>query len=231
MVEAFQVASPGILTTFQDLGRTGYRRYGIPQSGAMDTLSLRAANLLVGNSESKVGLEITLQGLRMIAMTELFIAVTGADLSFTINGIYCPPWQSFLLKEGDEIHFRTRRSGFRAYLAVRGGFRAPTFLESGSVFQRGSMGVPLKKGQVLESATVGTGYFARKRIPARYLPKTSGRMEIGVVLGPQMEAFTVESVKIFVFVYRLNGRMKSGICRKVVDKCRDFGYRRLDECA
>ncbi|MCI0623163.1 MAG: hypothetical protein L0387_16165, partial [Acidobacteria bacterium] len=34
-----------------------------------------------------------------------------------------------------------------------------------------------------------------------------------------------------VFVYRLSRRMKSGICREVVDKFRDFGYRRLDECA
>ncbi len=34
-----------------------------------------------------------------------------------------------------------------------------------------------------------------------------------------------------VFVYRLNRRMNSGFCREVVDKFRDFGYRRVDECA
>jgi antagonist of KipI len=44
-----EVLEPGMLTTVQDLGRFGYQRYGVPVSGAMDGLALRAANLLVGN--------------------------------------------------------------------------------------------------------------------------------------------------------------------------------------
>ena len=42
------VISAGISTTIQDLGRPGYYHLGIPIGGAMDRLSLRAANLLVG---------------------------------------------------------------------------------------------------------------------------------------------------------------------------------------
>ena len=112
----------------------------------MDAIALRAANLLVGNKERAVGLETTLMGLKMVALSSLLIAVTGADLNFTINSEYCPPWRNYRLKPGDIIHFGRRRSGLRAYLAVKGGFEAPAFMESASVFQRGFMGTPLGRG-------------------------------------------------------------------------------------
>ena len=51
------VLKPGLSTTVQDLGRPGYYHIGIPTSGAMDTLSLTAANLLVGNAAGAAALE------------------------------------------------------------------------------------------------------------------------------------------------------------------------------
>ena len=57
-----QVRHPGILTTVQDRGRYGYQRYGVPVSGAMDQLALRAANLLVGNDQGAACLEMTVIG-------------------------------------------------------------------------------------------------------------------------------------------------------------------------
>ncbi|MBV8441317.1 MAG: allophanate hydrolase, partial [Hyphomicrobiales bacterium] len=50
------------MTTVQDLGRIGYQRFGIPVGGALDVLSLRAANLLVGNPPDVGGLEIIASG-------------------------------------------------------------------------------------------------------------------------------------------------------------------------
>ena len=61
-MESFEIIHPGLFTTVQDLGRIGYLKYGIPQSGAVDNFSLRIGNLLVGNHESAAGLEITLMG-------------------------------------------------------------------------------------------------------------------------------------------------------------------------
>ncbi len=57
---SMKVVKPGLLTTVQDTGRTGYQKYGVLGSGAMDTISLRIANLLAGNQEKEAGLEITL---------------------------------------------------------------------------------------------------------------------------------------------------------------------------
>jgi allophanate hydrolase subunit 2 len=53
---ALRVLAPGLMTTVQDLGRIGYQRLGIPVGGALDALSLRAANLLVGNPPDVGGL-------------------------------------------------------------------------------------------------------------------------------------------------------------------------------
>jgi antagonist of KipI len=49
----------------------------VAPSGALDSFSLRIANLLVGNTEGEACLEITLLGLTLRAITECVIAVTG----------------------------------------------------------------------------------------------------------------------------------------------------------
>ena len=207
MSKAFRVLHPGILTTYQDLGRQGFRQFGIPLSGAMDAIALRAGNLLVGNEERAVGLETTLMGLKMVALSSLFIAVTGADLHFTINSEDCPPWRNYRLEPGDIIHFGRRRSGLRAYLAVKGGFEAPAFMESASVFQRGSMGTPLGRDETLEIKESPQGYPQEIRIPEGYLPKTSGPDSIRVVMGPQEDRFTGEGIHHFLHsVYRIKSQ-------------------------
>jgi antagonist of KipI len=205
-MRGFKVIHPGMYTTYQDLGRRGFRKYGIPLSGAMDRRALRAANLLVGNAESETGLEVTLQGLEVVALRPLFMAVTGADLQFTINAEYYPPWRSFLLKAGDVVHFKRRALGLRAYLTVRGGFQAPTFMGSCSVFERGSMGIPLRKDEILEVDDAPSGSFREIRIPEEFLPKPSDRISIRVIMGPQIEAFIPKGIETFLrMAYRLEG--------------------------
>jgi len=49
---------PGILTTVQDLGRHGYRRFGINPGGAMDPAAVRLINTLLGNNENDAVIEM-----------------------------------------------------------------------------------------------------------------------------------------------------------------------------
>ncbi len=51
-----RILQGGFLSTVQDNGRYGYRKYGVPISGAMDLYALRVANILVGNSEGAAGI-------------------------------------------------------------------------------------------------------------------------------------------------------------------------------
>ena len=217
MIKGFKVLHPGILATYQDLGRRSCRQFGIPYSGAMDTVALRAANLLAGNSESEVGLEVTLMGLRLVAISPLLIAVAGADLNFTINSEYRPPWKSYCINAGDILHFRSRTTGLRAYFTVKGGFQAPTYMGSASVFQRGLMGEPLKKDEILEIKGCNRRFPPGVKIPAELLPRIADQETIRVIMGPQEERFDAQGTHHFLnsyyeikpesdrMAYRLNG--------------------------
>jgi antagonist of KipI len=122
-VETFEVIEPGILTTIQDLGRYGFSQFGVPPSGATDTFSLRVANLLVGNREEEACLEMMLMGLKIKALKEVVIGITGGDLCPTLNEEPLEMWRTHLLVEGDVITFKKVRAGCRAYLAVGGRIR------------------------------------------------------------------------------------------------------------
>ena len=77
---AVKVIKPGLSTTVQDLGRPGYYHIGIPLSGGMDRLALKAANLLVGNKEGAAVLEAVFMGPELQFTEDATVAVTGAEL-------------------------------------------------------------------------------------------------------------------------------------------------------
>ena len=62
MKAALVVVEPGLHTTLQDFGRTGYQNVGVPVSGALDQDSLGLANALVGNAADMAALEIRYVG-------------------------------------------------------------------------------------------------------------------------------------------------------------------------
>ena len=73
------------MTTLQDLGRPGYQRLGVPVSGALDPVSLRAANLLAGNPPGMGALEIFYQGPTLaVEADSVRIAVAGGQAPIDI---------------------------------------------------------------------------------------------------------------------------------------------------
>jgi antagonist of KipI len=202
-VAAFDILSPGLLTTVQDAGRYGLGRYGVPPSGALDTFSLRIANLLVGNPEAEAGLEITIMGLRIRALTDLMIAVTGADLNPQLNDKLLPMWRSRPMKKGDVLHFKAVRTGCRAYLAVRGGIGLDPVLASKSTNLvsgfGGYRGRALKAGDRLYTDLPGTRFKAVQReLNLKSIPRYSKDWVLRMLLGPQDDDFTEESRKLFL---------------------------------
>lgn len=197
-MRAFEVIHPGVYTTLQDSGRVGYMKYGIPASGAADGFSARVANLLAGNPPEATVLETTLFRLELLALEDLVIAVTGGDLSPRVNQEPLPMWQGVEVKNGDRISFGGRKRGFRAFLAVRGGFAGPRFLGSGSVFARGLMGSPLRAGEILETGkgAVQTPFLIS--LPAGFIPDFSRRSPLRVILGPQQDRFSQQGVETFL---------------------------------
>jgi len=196
-VETIEVLTPGPLTSLQDLGRFGYGRYGVPHSGALDTFSLRAANLLVGNKENEACLEITMFGLRIKALRDVAIAVTGGDLLPFYNDKPLSMWVSFILKEGDTLSFRGMKSGFRSYLAIGGGFFLAEVMGSRSTNLSsgfgGFDGRPVKKGDIFTAHSLHPHLETEGRwFPQDLIPRYRREWRLRVIFGPQDDQFTEE---------------------------------------
>src|SRR5262245_22694000 len=86
MTAALRVVAPGLLTTVQDLGRSGHQSLGIPVSGALDPVSLRAANALVGNAPGGGALEVAYVGPTLaVEADEVLLAFVGARATIEIR--------------------------------------------------------------------------------------------------------------------------------------------------
>ncbi|MFS0644368.1 biotin-dependent carboxyltransferase family protein [Siminovitchia sp. 179-K 8D1 HS] len=144
-----KVLRPGLMTTVQDLGRTGYQKYGVITSGAMDSLAHRIANLLVGNNETEAALEITLIGPAIQFEEDALIAITGGDLSPAVDGKQVRSWRPVFVKKGTRLDFKYAVKGCRAYLAVAGGIDVPIVMGSKSTYLRAAVGG--YKGRALQA--------------------------------------------------------------------------------
>ncbi|CAM4399684.1 biotin-dependent carboxyltransferase family protein [Bordetella muralis] len=149
------VLKPGLLSTFQDLGRTGSQHVGVPVCGAMDLRAHRLANLLAGNDADHASLEITLTGPTLRFEAPACFAMTGANLQPTLNGNPVAGYRPLIARAGDVLAFGAAPpdTGVRAYLAVHGGYSLTPVLGSTSTYVRGGFGGhagrALAKGDVI----------------------------------------------------------------------------------
>lgn len=213
-VQVIEVLKPGLFTTVQDLGRSGYQQYGVVVSGAMDRYALQVSNLLVGNARGEAALEVTLTGPELGLLSDTVVAVCGADLSPALDGKPIPLWKSVRVKKGQILRFGQPKNGIYAYVAFAGGIAVPSVMGSKSTYVKGRLGGlegrPLKKGDVLACASCdwkAKNLFDR-RLPPRHIPDYASRQNVRVVLGPDVDHFHEESVDVFLsHPYRVTSQM------------------------
>jgi antagonist of KipI len=159
----------GFLTSVQDLGRSGYRQFGVSLAGALDVFALRVANLLVGNDESAAGLEITFGGLQLQVADERIVAWCGGDFDVQIESRSLPAGHATRLQACEELKFGRPQIGCRSWLAISGGVDVPSVLGSRSTDLRANFGGfggrVLRDGDVLQlGAQPGSPIPATERI-------------------------------------------------------------------
>jgi biotin-dependent carboxylase-like uncharacterized protein len=137
---SFEIIKPGLMSTFQDLGRLNHQSLGIPVAGALDVNAHRLANVLVGNSPAMATLEMTLIAPTLRATAPACIALSGADLGPAINGFAAPMNRPLVLREGDTLSFVRRKHGARVYMAVFGGYLLSNMFGSTSTYLRSAIG-------------------------------------------------------------------------------------------
>jgi antagonist of KipI len=193
-IDSLNILSPGLQTTVQDLGRLGYGRFGVAPSGALDSFAMRTANLLVGNPEDAAGLETLLMGLRIQAMADMTIAITGGDLQPRIEKRPLPMWRSHEFKKGETLSFLAPASGCRAYVAFGGGIQVPGVMRSAatnlpSAFG-GFEGRALQAGDVLKVNTAPISpSSAGRALNPDLVPVYADKWTLRVIWGPQDKDF------------------------------------------
>jgi biotin-dependent carboxylase-like uncharacterized protein len=187
--KVFEILEPGLGATLQDGGRPGWRRFGVPPSGAMDDHAAHWANRLLDNAPDVPVVEFLLQGAKLRALCESWIAVTGADADASV-----PTWRAVRTREDDVLQFPASRSGVWIYLAVESGFEGLRWLGSASVYARGRLGQPAASGGIL-CRTTGACFELPRGVAGRVVDWHERRNyasppPLRVWRGPQWDVFS-----------------------------------------
>jgi biotin-dependent carboxylase-like uncharacterized protein len=200
------ILSGGLATTVQDLGRPGYAQLGVPAGGALDPVSLRAANALAGIPPDVGALEIVHTGPSFaVEAHSVRMSFAGADANIDLS---CGPnssearpietMRSIRLVRGDIVSIGALSGGALLYIAVEGGFAIEPVLGSLSTYIRGGFG-----------GWYGRGLIAGDRLPLRR--ESAGERHehrlagldvcmptrLRVVDGPQIDRFTPSDIAAF----------------------------------
>lgn len=191
------IDEPGLFSTIQDLGRVGHMRIGVPPSGALDPLALRAANVVLGNAADEAALEMCRLGVTLTVQAQsIRFALTGAEGPATLDGAPIAFWRSHTARRGQVIALGRLRGG-AAYLAVRGGFALDPVMGSRSTYTRAAIGGfegrRLAAGDVLP-LRLHEAPAARERTLPHPVPADRAR-PLRVILGPQAEMFTDAAIR------------------------------------
>ena len=186
-----KIISPGIYSSIQDLGRRGYRKFGMPLSGAMDQYALKAANILLGNDIGEAAIEITGSGFSCEFTEDTDICVTGADLGALLQNrdLKIKIGVPIFLKKGDILIFSKIVKGLRSYLQTKGGFKRELIMGSKSMCK----GERLISGEIIEIGK-DTGNEVKGNFNFDYI-KEDGHYEIRVNKGPDSALFPRKYIK------------------------------------
>ena len=210
MRSALRVVQPGLQTTVQDLGRTGHQRLGIPVSGALDMVALRAANIVAGNRQEMAGLEIALLGPTLeVEADSVRVALAGGRAEMEITRVSgeterVRPLQSVHLLRGDRVRVGTIGDSAVAYLAIEGGLELAPFMGSLSTYVRGGFGGfegrALRPGDRLGLSKAAVEVRPELRLEGLALEGLALGVpsEVRVVLGPQADYFTSDATVTFL---------------------------------
>ncbi|XTR51209.1 5-oxoprolinase/urea amidolyase family protein [Pseudarthrobacter sp. So.54] len=207
VASGLRIVSPGLQSLIQDLGRYGHSGLGVSAAGALDRASLRRANRLVGNAPSAAAVETVAGGLSVQAVGDQVLAVTGAPSDLSIETPagedHEPAWRSvpmatpFALLDGEILRLGAPESGFRSYLAVRGGVDTAPVLGSRSTDTMSGIGpAPLAAGQLFAAGgEAESGVVGHPELQPDF--PGAGVTVLDVVPGPRADWFDAAALASF----------------------------------
>jgi len=200
------VRSCGPLVSYQDGGRFGMLRFGVPASGPMDRLAHAAAHVALGRPEGSTAIEISMGGLELACESgEVTCCVAGGEFQVVHSGSVTRSWCARTLRAGDVLSIRPGRWGSWAYLAFSGELRCNQWAGCASTHSMSGLGggrlatgatIVVRNPKVSEEreGDLPVAAFARPRQLVRVVlgPQT-GQFEPGSTAALLQESFAVTS--------------------------------------
>ncbi|WP_136685815.1 5-oxoprolinase subunit C family protein [Falsirhodobacter xinxiangensis] len=192
-----EILRPGMMMTVQDSGRRGMLRFGVSGAGPMDPDAMRMANALVGNPADAATLEFAFFGGAIRFGDDRMVAVCGAVRDLRIGGNPVAPWQSHLVRAGQELTIGAMAETVWGYVAIGGGIGTQPVLGARSTHLRtgigGIEGRTLQAGDALPLG--GAEPVPMRKLGAPWRVRSGA---IHVVPGPQDDRFGAAAVTDFL---------------------------------
>lgn len=154
-----EILRPGAQSSVQDMGRTGFRRFGVGRSGAADSLAFEAGNRLLGNDPNAAAIEFTLGRATLRFHADMRVALTGAECGANLDGAPVWSWYAFNVRKDQRLTLPAAHGGTRTYLCVSGGIDVPLVMNSRSTDLQsgfgGFEGRALREGDLLPVGRTG----------------------------------------------------------------------------
>jgi biotin-dependent carboxylase-like uncharacterized protein len=205
-----KVLRSGFYTTVQDAGRFGYRAFGVPVSGAMDSYASQFANSILGNVNDTSVLEMTMTGPTLHFLEPTLIAISGANLTPLLNDKPIRMNVSISIQANEILSFGRPQYGFRAYLAIKNGFLTETILGSRSMYKPITKQSRIMKNDFLEYSRIES---TQKTLNA-HVKSNRDLIEDGILdvyIGPEFNTLPGhrqnQLLKLSVIVSKQNSRM------------------------
>ena len=196
MAEArLTVQACGPLVSYQDGGRFGMLRFGVPASGPMDRFAHACAQTALGRPEGATAIEVSLGGLALVCDAgEVTCCVTGGGFQVVLNGAVGPSWCVRTLRAGDMLVIRPGAWGSWACLAFLGALVCPSWAGSTATHVASGLGGGLLT--VGSTIVVRDAEVSAEREGLLPVPDLArARSRVRVVLGPQTERFAPGAVE------------------------------------
>ena len=206
MSPALRVLAPGLQTTVQDLGRIGSQHLGVAVSGALDPVSLQAANALAGNPPGTGALEVAYVGPTLVVEADdIRLSFAGAPAAIDIlpdeqavEGERIEVMRSVRLHRGEVVRIGALSGAKVLYVAVEGGFDIAPVLGSVSTYLRGGFGGWQGRALIAGDAVplVHNTTVARDEMQLDGLDLRPPH-RFRVILGPQSDYFSDHALATF----------------------------------
>ncbi len=198
MVETvLKVTFAGPHVTFQDAGRPGWGRFGVPQSGAMDRLAFRAANAALGNPPDTAVIEISRGGLHLECLSGATgFALAGGGFLLEQANQRSGSWSLGIIRQGEKMIIRPGPWGSWCYLAFAGEIAMPDWLGSHATHGLSGLGGGgLATGSLLRISNAELRACLPRSIPCPVFARP--RRVLRVTPGPQEGFFDTAAISAF----------------------------------